>query len=185
MRAGSRLDIVLRSGNTAPEDHGGALEPRSVVVEKAVCYVIADEHLLVFTHDDQPMDVTGVQVPAGTIRAGETPADAAVRELHEETGAHGRILRSLGAADYDLAPMREEIARRHFFVMSVDDPDITAVWLAGENDSSAGSARHAWTCRWIPLQQAHVLAAGLGAKLGEATRSPLQTDSGRSITTPL
>lgn len=142
----------------------------SAVVEKAVCYVIADEHLLVFTHDDEPMEVTGVQVPAGSIRDGESAAEAAVRELHEETGLRGRVVRPLGVADYDLAPTRDEVARRHFFVMAVDDADIESIWSAGENDPSTGGMRHSWTCRWIRLSQAHVLAAGLGAKLGEATR---------------
>lgn len=141
-----------------------------VVVDKAVCYVISGHHLLVFTHDDQPMDVTGVQVPAGSIRPGEAPAEAAIRELQEETGLHGRVTRALGVAEYDLAPMRDEIARRHFFVLTVDDADIESVWSAGEKDPSHGSAQHAWTCRWIPLSQAHVLAGGLGAKLGEAVR---------------
>lgn len=139
-------------------------------VEKVVCYLIADEHLLVFTHDDEPMDVTGIQVPAGSIRPDEAPADAAVRELHEETGLHGRVVKALGESDYDLAPMRDEIAHRHFFTMAVDDVDIDASWSAGENDPSDGGAPRTWTCRWIPLTQAHVLAGGLGAKLGDATR---------------
>ncbi|MFB7250378.1 NUDIX domain-containing protein [Microbacterium sp. NPDC056234] len=146
-------------------------EARSVVIEKAVCYVIADQHLLVFTHDDVPLDITGVQVPAGSIRPGEAAADAAVRELQEETGLHGRVLREVGIVDYDLAPMRDEIARRHFFVLAVDHVDIESVWSSGESDPSTGGAAQAWTCRWIPLTQAHVLAGGLGAKLGEAARS--------------
>lgn len=145
--------------------------PQPTVVEKAVCYVIADGHLLVFTHDRQPMDVTGVQVPAGSVHPGETPADAAIRELREETGLHGRIERALGATDYDLAPSRDEIARRHFFLMSVDATDISTVWSAGEHDPSDAETDHAWTCRWIPLAQAHVLAAGLSAKLGDAVRT--------------
>src|SRR5688572_15548855 len=40
--------------------------------------------LLVFDHRDVPQ--AGVQVPAGTIEPGESPDDAAVRELREETG---------------------------------------------------------------------------------------------------
>jgi 8-oxo-dGTP pyrophosphatase MutT (NUDIX family) len=58
-------------------------------VEKVVCYVVHDNHLLVFTHDNQPMTVTGVQVPAGSIAPWESPVEAAIRELFEETGRHG------------------------------------------------------------------------------------------------
>ncbi|WP_210250507.1 NUDIX domain-containing protein [Arthrobacter yangruifuii] len=62
-------------------------------VRKVVCYAVQQGHLLVFTHKDVPLEITGVQVPAGTIRPGEEAAAAAVRELHEETGRSGRVLR--------------------------------------------------------------------------------------------
>ncbi|MCF2588516.1 NUDIX domain-containing protein [Brevibacterium antiquum] len=32
------------------------------------------------------MEITGVQIPAGSTGQGETPSDAAVREVWEETG---------------------------------------------------------------------------------------------------
>lgn len=143
--------------------------PGRAVIEKAVCYVISDNHLLVFTHDDVPLTVTGVQVPAGTVRPGESPDEAAVRELFEETGLRGEIVSTLGTADYDLAPTRSEIARRHFFVMRVDEADTRASWVAGEGDPDGGGGKQTWTCRWMPLAQAHVLAVGLGAKLSAIT----------------
>lgn len=137
------------------------------IVEKAVCYVVASDRLLVFTHDDVPLAVTGVQVPAGTVHDDESPAEAAVRELAEETGISAEVVRLLGTADYDLAPTRPEIARRHFFQLRAEDVDVEGVWTAGEVDPRAGGAPQSWTCQWIPLPQAHVLAAGLGAMLGE------------------
>ncbi|WP_372438832.1 NUDIX domain-containing protein [Arthrobacter sunyaminii] len=45
---------------------------------KSPCYV-DDEHLLAFTHDGVP--ISGVQVPAGSIRTSESPEEAAIREL--------------------------------------------------------------------------------------------------------
>ena len=39
-----------------------------------------------------PVDGTCVEFPAGLIDAGETPAQAAVRELREETGYNGKVL---------------------------------------------------------------------------------------------
>ncbi|WP_104166100.1 NUDIX domain-containing protein [Arthrobacter sp. SX1312] len=53
-------------------------------VQKVVCYVVQEGHLLVLTHDALPMTEAGVQVPAGSIEPGETPEEAAVRELFEE-----------------------------------------------------------------------------------------------------
>lgn len=140
------------------------------VVEKVVCYVVSDGHLLVFTHDDVPLTMTGVQVPAGTIAAGEAPAEAAVRELREETGLAGVVVRPLGIADYDLSPARAEIARRHYFELRVANADITDIWTAGEPDPEGGGPAQSWTCFWMPTAQAHVLAAGLGAKLGSLGR---------------
>lgn len=54
--------------------------------EKVVCLVHGGAGLLVFDHPDVPE--AGVQVPAGGVEAGETPAEAAIRELREESGLH-------------------------------------------------------------------------------------------------
>ncbi|MEF9982636.1 MAG: NUDIX domain-containing protein [Glutamicibacter sp.] len=137
------------------------------VIEQAVCYVVQDDHLLVFTHLQHPMRVTGVQVPAGTLQPGETPGRAAVRELFEETGIEGFVTRDLGTMAYDLRPMRDEIANRHFFELSVPRQDLSRRWIAGEQDPSHGGTPESWECWWLPLAQAHVLAAGLGAMLGK------------------
>ncbi|WP_082488177.1 NUDIX domain-containing protein [Microbacterium sp. Leaf159] len=150
---------------------GGVLAADQMsVVEKAVCYVIAEDRLLVFTHDDTDILATGVQVPAGTVRDDESAAQAAERELFEETGLRGAVTRSLGTEFYDLAPLRDEVALRHFFRLEVVDPEVSAVWQAGEADPATGDSPISWTCRWIPLAQAHVLAGGLGARLGAALR---------------
>lgn len=157
------IDDVGRPGETA-------VAPQITVVEKAVCYVVAEDRLLVFTHDDTDMLATGVQVPAGTVRDDESAAQAAERELFEETGLRGTVTRSLGAEFYDLAPLRDEVALRHFFRLEVVDPEVSAVWQAGEADPATGHSPVSWTCRWIPLTQAHVLAGGLGSRLGAALR---------------
>ncbi len=52
--------------------------------EKVLCFVVRASSLLVFEHVDVPE--AGVQLPAGGVEAGETPAEAAVRELFEESG---------------------------------------------------------------------------------------------------
>lgn len=105
-----------------------------IVKEKAVCYVVQDDHLLVFTHLQQPMHITGVQVPAGTIKPGETPNQATERELFEETGLEGSVSRELGTMAYDVRPMRDEIANRHFLELRVPQQDLSRRWIAGEED---------------------------------------------------
>lgn len=134
--------------------------------EKAVCYVRHQGHLLVFTHLDVPLTVAGVQVPAGTVDDGESPADAAVRELREETGLEGRVVQFLGTEEYDVRPTRDQIATRHFFELTVDDVSVEDRWIAGEHDPNGGGEAIRWECWWLPLKYSQVLVAGLGAKLG-------------------
>ncbi|WP_159618873.1 NUDIX domain-containing protein [Arthrobacter zhaoguopingii] len=135
-------------------------------MKKVACYVVHDGHLLVFTHDELPMTVTGVQIPAGSIEPGESPEEAAVRELFEETGRHGQVVRGVGIQRYDLRPARDEVAVRHYFRMRMTAADVAERWTAGESDPSHGESGTSWTCWWIPLTDAHVLAAGFGALLG-------------------
>ncbi|MCP2635532.1 NUDIX domain-containing protein [Microbacterium sp. HD4P20] len=136
-----------------------------VRTDKVVCYVVDRQRLLVFTHLDRPSTVTGVQVPAGTVKAGENAADAAVRETLEETGLRTRVVRELGSSEYDMAPYRDEIARRSFFQLELDE-EAPERWIAGERDPATGGGAERWECWWLALADAHVLSAGLGALLG-------------------
>ncbi len=138
-------------------------------VRKAFAYVTRAEELLVFRHRDFPMDETGLQVPAGTVRAGESPERAAVREVIEETGLTDLALRGLvGIADYDVRPGRDEVHERHIFHFeaSAMTPDAW-VWFE-EHDGLAEPT--AFEFQWIPLERGHVLSAGMGALLGELRR---------------
>ena len=60
--------------------------PVKVHTSKVLCYIVRDDQLLVFRHADYDLEHVGIQVPAGSIRPGESPEDAALREAHEETG---------------------------------------------------------------------------------------------------
>ncbi len=70
-----------------------------IVKRKAFAYITHKCRLLVFRHVDVPE--AGVQVPAGTIEPGESPAQAMMREAREETGLADLALgRFLGEAVY-------------------------------------------------------------------------------------
>lgn len=134
---------------------------------KAVGYVVQNDRLLVFTHLDVPLDVTGIQVPAGTVRADEEPAAAAVREVREETGLKASVIRRLGTDTYDYSPLRFEVATRYFFLLAPDHPsEVQERWDASEENPEHGGGIRRWECWWMPLGQAHVLAGGLGSRIG-------------------
>lgn len=60
--------------------------PERVTKDKVLCYVVRDGMLLVFRHTDYSYEEVGIQVPAGSVRAGETPDAAALREARDEDG---------------------------------------------------------------------------------------------------
>lgn len=134
--------------------------------QKVVCYIVRDGHLLVFKHLDELWDQSGLQVPAGSIKPGESPEAAAMREACEETGlSEFHIVRKVGETEYDMAPYRAETHHRHFFHLEADD-ETPARWISHESDPDDGSGTKRFECYWIPLTQGHTLSAGQGALLG-------------------
>jgi 8-oxo-dGTP diphosphatase len=142
--------------------------------QKAVAYIVREGRLLVFVHaDDKRFDESGVQVPAGTVREGELPEQAVMREAFEETDLPGlRIERYLGAGEYDVRPYSDAIHVRHYFHLTTDAVEVPEHWIAyerGDGDSEPIRFR----LYWIPLSQAHVVAAGQAAFLGRLFDRPL------------
>jgi 8-oxo-dGTP pyrophosphatase MutT (NUDIX family) len=139
--------------------------PERVVTYKALAYVVRRGHLLVFRHTGYSDEEVGIQVPAGSIRAGESPEEAVLREAHEETGlTNFQIIRKLGEYDYDISPSRWEIQHRHVFHLRLLE-DAPERWASREDHDGQGEPTPL-ECFWIPLEAAHVLQSGQGALLG-------------------
>ena len=104
-------------------------------------------------------------LPKGHLEGVETPQEAAVREVAEETGISGRVLESLGAIDYWFFADGHRIHKTvHLFLLEAlsgevtieNDPDheaIDAAWvgldvlqkrLAFPNERRAARTAEAW-----------------------------------------
>lgn len=104
----------------------------SLIVPKAFIYLTrGGSELLLLAHPGHPE--AGLQVPAGTVEAGEDPKDAARRELTEETGISAfRIRAFLGEASYDMRPWGKEERHRRFFYHAVLTGVAPARWRHAE-----------------------------------------------------
>lgn len=79
--------------------------------QKVQCYITREHarslQVLVFEHVDYPD--AGIQVPAGSIKPGETPEEAALREAWEESGVRElRVQRYIGKFHWWHADQRED-----------------------------------------------------------------------------
>ncbi|MEU0538607.1 NUDIX domain-containing protein [Nocardia sp. NPDC005978] len=138
--------------------------PEKLRTNKVLVYVVRDGKLLVFRHVDYSFEEVGIQVPAGSIRPGEAPRDAALREAREETGlGEFRVVRKLGEFEYDISPYRWEIQARHVFHLELCEPAPDR-WGSREDHDGRGSPTR-FECFWVPLAAAHVLQSGQGALL--------------------
>ncbi|TDC41539.1 NUDIX domain-containing protein [Micromonospora sp. KC213] len=139
--------------------------PEKVITNKVLCYVVREGHLLVFRHTDFSYEEVGIQVPGGSVRPGEDPADAALREAREETGLTGlSVVRMLGEVEYDISPLRFEIQRRHVFELTLNGA--TPERWPSQEDHDGEREPTRFECFWIPLRAAHVLQSGQGALVG-------------------
>ena len=135
--------------------------------EKVVAYIVCDGRVLVFFHEDDenPLFESGLQVPAGTLEAGESPEEGVLREAREETGLSSlRVVRYLGEAEYDMRPYTDAVHHRHFFHLTTDD-QVAEEWGHVERGGGHETPRR-FRFSWLPISRCHTLAAGFGAMLG-------------------
>jgi 8-oxo-dGTP pyrophosphatase MutT (NUDIX family) len=101
-------------------------------------------------------------LPKGNIGPGEEPAAAAVREVAEETGAHGRLERKLGDVRYVYTQSWGEGAgERIFKIVSFYLLRYTRGRLG---DVPAEFAHEIAEARWLPLVEAPKLLAYKGER---------------------
>ena len=131
-----------------------------VRVEKAHAYVTHGARLLAFTHRDSAE--SGIQIPAGTVRAGESPEAAVLREVEEETGLTELVLVApLGFHDSEADPLMvppgHEHQRRHAFHVEVrgEVSDSWQHWERGDGDI----VPIAFEFFWVPLREAPAVLA--------------------------
>lgn len=90
---GRKIDLALQAVQLAD----GSLSEREVVVHRgavALLPMLDGDRLCLVKNDRYAVGETLLEVPAGTLEPGESPDDAAVRELREETGyVAGSIMR--------------------------------------------------------------------------------------------
>ena len=128
------------------------------MIEKALGYVLrvrdGGHELLVFEHTGIPE--AGVQVPGGTLAAGEAPHDAVVREVFEESGLELDGWEALGAVD---GPAE----RWHVFaaVPAVPIPETWTVRPRGSATEEALRFEYAWRPLAGDLELAGRCAEGL------------------------
>jgi 8-oxo-dGTP diphosphatase len=106
--------------------------------QKLFAYITHGDRLLVFSHPDFPD--AGIQVPAGTVKQGEPPEDAVVREAIEETGlTELELVQFLGDQTFDMSAFgKNEIHHRRFYrLRCTTTPPET--WQHFEPDPPAGT----------------------------------------------
>jgi 8-oxo-dGTP pyrophosphatase MutT (NUDIX family) len=132
---------------------------------RAHAYITHGKRLLVFEHVDFPE--AGIQVPAGTVRAGEAPDLAVMREAHEETGLGGlELVGALGDFERDMTEFGvEEIQHGWFYHLQCGEtpPD---GWRHDETHGGTGDPIR-FELYWVSLPDDVPDLIGLqGAMLG-------------------
>lgn len=100
-------------------------------------------------------------LPKGHLEGAETPEQAAVREIAEETGIVGRVLRRLGSIDYWFSGEDRRVHKVvHHFLLGATGGELS---VAGDPDGEAEDAA------WVPVADLHrVLAYPNERRLAEA-----------------
>jgi RimJ/RimL family protein N-acetyltransferase/8-oxo-dGTP pyrophosphatase MutT (NUDIX family) len=133
---------------------------------KVFAYITHGERLLLLSHPMSPE--AGIQVPAGTVEAGEDWDTAVLREAFEETGLNGlEILRPLGETEHQM-PGQNEVVLRHFYHLRCGERPPERWWHEERHPSEGEAERIPFEFYWAHLpHEVPILAPGHGRFLTE------------------
>lgn len=100
----------------------------------------ADDELLMQQEYSYPPDTMLYQFPGGKIEAGESPLEAARRELREESGLEGKVFTSIG---WYYAHNRRSADKAHVFVVK----------NATKTKQFGGDPEESITSEWITVKK--------------------------------
>lgn len=143
--------------------------------QKVFAYITHGQRLLLLSHPLSPE--AGIQVPAGTVEAGEDWVTAVLREAHEETGLDNlELVRHLGDAEHH-GPGQAEAVVRHFYHLRCTEPPPSRWWHEELHPSEGEADTIPFELSWAQLpHEVPVLAPGHGQFLAE-----LMTDLGVNV----
>jgi ADP-ribose pyrophosphatase YjhB (NUDIX family) len=133
---------------------------------KVLAYIIrerdGESEILVFRHRDFPD--AGVQVPAGTVEAGESLEAALHREIEEESGLNKLVIECEVTVRDFYSPVHREWHKRHFFRLLAPE-NLPETYQHTVSDSE-GDRSLVFCYAWWPLEKAaRELAGNQGAGL--------------------
>jgi len=132
-----------------------------LVKNKVLVYLTWRNKLLYFTQPKFPE--AGRQVIAGSMEQDETSAEAALRELKEESGIEtARLVRVLGDFFYSMEKFgKKEIHHRHVVHLVVSDTlSLAESWTFFEKHPSSGGAPIQFHLQWTSLATPEPLIGG-------------------------
>lgn len=104
----------------------------------ASCAVLRDDRVMLAARARPPLDRV-FSLPGGLVEAGETAAEAALRELREETGVEADLIGFVAPIEF-IAPDEDGRTRHHFVILTH-----AARWRAGEGEPG----EEALEIRWV------------------------------------
>lgn len=110
-------------------------------VPAVIAVVVRDGQALLVRRANPP-DAGLWGFPGGKIEFGETVADAAIRELREETGITGEAREVITTLDI-LVPSEDGSLRQHYILIA-----LRCLWVSGE----AVAGDDALEARWFPIE---------------------------------